>query len=85
MDMQTIVSLIGSLGFPIVMCLIMFKYIEQVEADNKETIEKMTQSHKEETDSLKDAFNNNTQVLTELKTMISALLGGKERHDNEGN
>lgn len=85
MDIQTVVSLIGSLGFPIVMCLIMFKYIEQVQADNKETIEKMTQSHKEETDSLKDAFNNNTQVLTELKTMIATLLGKDDNNEHERN
>lgn len=73
MDAQGITALIGSVGFPIVMCLIMFKYMEQIQADNKETIEKLNESHKQEVDALKESLNNNTTVLTELKTMLSVI------------
>lgn len=85
MDVQTAVSLIGSLGFPIVMCLVLIKYMEQIQQDNKETIEKLTESHKQETDALKESLNNNTNVLVELKTMFQMLTKGDNKNDNEGN
>ena len=75
MDTQAITALIGSVGFPIVMCLIMVKVMMQME-----------ESHKTEIDSLKESLNNNTNVLTRLETMLSILAGKEnETHDNERN
>lgn len=68
MDAQEIVSVIGSLGFPIVMCIIMLKLVFTME-----------ESHKEEVNSLKESLNNNTNVLTKLETMLSIYM-----KDNEG-
>lgn len=48
-------SLISTLGFPIAMCLIMCYYIN-----------KISESHKEETDKFAAALNNNTVVLQKL-------------------
>ena len=75
MDTQAITTLIGSVGFPIVMCLIMVKVMMQME-----------ESHKTEIESLKESLNNNTNVLTKLETMLS-MLARKENeiHDNERN
>ena len=75
MDTQAITALIGSVGFPIVMCLIMVRVMMQME-----------ESHKTEIDSLKESLNNNTNVLTKLETMLS-MLAGKEHeiHDHERN
>ena len=75
MDTQAITALIGSVGFPIVMCLIMVKVMMQME-----------ESHKTEIDSLKESLNNNTNVLTKLETMLS-MLAEKENeiHGNERN
>lgn len=75
MDTEAITTLIGSVGFPIVMCLIMVKVMMQME-----------ESHKTEIESLKESLNNNTNVLTKLETMLS-MLAGKENeiHDNERN
>lgn len=70
MDAQGITTLIGSVGFPIVMCLIMVKVMLQME-----------ESHKTEIDGLKESFNANTQVLTELKTMFSDALRKDEKTD----
>lgn len=70
MDGNAIISLIGSVGFPIVMCLILVDLMKKTE-----------DSHKEEIDSLKDAFNANTQILTELKTMFSDFM---REDDKEG-
>lgn len=64
MDAQGLTTLIGSVGFPIVMCLIMVKVMMQME-----------ESHKTEIDSLKESLNNNTNVLTKLETMLTMLTG----------
>ena len=75
MDAQAYTNLISSVGFPIVMCLIMVKLMARME-----------ESHKAEIDSLKDSLNNNTNVLTRLETMFSMLIRKEENnHDNEGN
>ena len=75
MDAQAYTTLISSVGFPIVMCLIMVKLMARME-----------ESHKAEIDTLKDSLNNNTNVLTRLETMLSMLIRKEEnKHDNEGN
>lgn len=71
MDAQGITSMIGSLGFPIVMCIIMIKLIFTME-----------ESHKEEIDSLKESLNNNTNVLTKLETMLNIYMKDNEDKTN---
>lgn len=71
MDAQAITTMIGSLGFPIVMCIIMIKLIFTME-----------QCHKEEINSLKESFNNNTNVLTKLETMLNIYMKDKEEKSN---
>ena len=75
MDAQAYTNLISSVGFPIVMCLIMVKLMARMEESNKAEI-----------DSLKDSLNNNTNVLTRLEAMFSMLIRKEDnKHDNEGN
>lgn len=50
-----IISSIGSLGFPIVMALMLLKQMND-----------MTNAHKEEINGLKDTINQNTIVLQKL-------------------
>lgn len=64
MDINAITALIGSVGFPIVMCLIMIKMMEDMQA-----------AHKEEINSLKESIDNNTIVLTRLETMFNTISG----------
>ena len=61
--MDSVTQLIASLGFPIVMCLLMFKYMQE-ESEKK----------KKEVDSLKDSLKENTVVLSDLKSMIQTLV-----------
>jgi starvation-inducible outer membrane lipoprotein len=56
MDIQTITSLIGALGFPIAACIAMFSML------NKERDE-----HKAEMAKVTEAINNNTIALEALK------------------
>lgn len=75
MDAQSYTNLISSVGFPIVMCLIMVKLMMRME-----------ESHKAEIDSLKEALNSNTNVLTKLETMLSIMVEKESgKHGNEGN
>ena len=56
MDVQTITTLIGSLGFPIAACIACFSML------NKERDE-----HKQEMAKVTEAINNNTIALVALK------------------
>ena len=56
MDFATIVQAIGSLGFPICMCIAMFYYMT-----------KQSEMHKEEVAKMTDALNNNTIALNRLE------------------
>ena len=68
MDTNTIIQIISSLGFPIVMCGALFWYMV-----------KQSETHQEETDRLKDTINENTKVLYKLTTLIKILTNEKER------
>lgn len=56
MDMQAIISLIGSLGFPIAACIAMFSMLEKEREEHKVEMAKIT-----------EAINNNTVALEALK------------------
>lgn len=60
MDIQALSTLIGSLGFPIVMCLLLFWYMKEQMAD-----------HKEETNALKEAINELKIAINTLTERIN--------------
>lgn len=66
MDFQAVITAIGSLGFPIVACCVMF-YLNL----------KMQEKHEEEMAKVTEAISNNTIALTEL----TAKIGGKENEN----
>lgn len=59
MDVNTYTSLIGSLGFPIVMCIMM--YVRMGKQDGL---------HQQEMDKLTESLNNNTVAITKLATKL---------------
>lgn len=59
MEFETVISAISTVGFPIAATLILGYLFLQEQKD-----------HKEETDSLKDAINSNTLIMTELKQLL---------------
>lgn len=63
MDVNNLTAIVGTLGFPIVMCLMFFKYIRQ-----------MTEQHKQEVKELSEAVNNNTLVMQQLIDKLEANL-----------
>ena len=59
MDMSTVTTAIGTLGFPIVGCIAMFVLLV-----------KIIKTHKEESAKMTEAINNNTTVIRELVSKL---------------
>lgn len=55
MDMNIIIQAITSVGFPIVMCLMLMWYVREISS-----------KHKEESDKFAEALNSNTLVIQKL-------------------
>ena len=66
MDPLTITEIITQVGFPIVVAAALFWYIN-----------KLTESHKEETEAMRKTIESNTNILMELKELIKQVI----RHD----
>lgn len=60
MDGQTVITAISTVGFPIVMCLILL-YMMYVN----------NEQHKEEMDKINEALNNNTLAVQHLTDMLA--------------
>lgn len=60
MEVNSIIQLVGSLGFPIVCCGALFW--RMIKSDDQ---------HKQEMDKISEALNNNTVALTRLTEKIS--------------
>lgn len=63
LDVTILTQLVGSLGFPIAMCIAMLWMLN-----------KTNENHKSEMDKITEALNNNTIALTKL----SSKIGGEE-------
>lgn len=73
MDINTIVSLIGSIGFPIIMCLIMVKYIQDLNNQYMTTIKVLTDNYHDDVEQLCETVANNTAAIN----MLLNKIGGK--------
>lgn len=61
MDANTLIQIIGSLGFPIAACIAMFMRME-----------KQDERHQTEMSSITEAINNNTNALIQLSAKLEA-------------
>lgn len=59
MSLDTVVSLISTVGFPICCCIALFYYMTKQREEHKEEVEKMT-----------EALNNNTIALKKLEIKL---------------
>lgn len=77
MTTQDIVTLIQSVGFPIVMCSLMAWYVKYIADKNREQITAEREAHKQEMSEVVAAVNNNTVVIEKLLTKLdSVTIGG---------
>lgn len=72
MDTQGIITLIQSVGFPIVMCGLMAWYVKYITDKNREQITAEREAHKEEMNEVVKAINNNTIVIERLIAKLEA-------------
>ena len=72
MSAQGIVTLIQSVGFPIVMCGLMTWYVKYITDKNREQITAEREAHKEEMNEVVKAINNNTIVIERLIAKLDA-------------
>ncbi len=61
--MNVITTLISNVGFPIAVCIALFYYME-----------KQNERHQQEVNKLNETVQSNTQVLSELCTLIKTLV-----------
>ena len=75
MDANTITTLIGSVGFPIVACIAMGLYVKYQTDQNNKEVENMRKEHKEEVQKMTEAINNNTIAMQKLVDKIELQCG----------
>lgn len=66
MDVNGIISIVGSLGFPIAACIAMGFFFSKTNENYRLDIKEMQSNHKTEMESVKEALNNNTIALQKL-------------------
>lgn len=63
MDIQVLSQIITSIGFPIVAAGALFWYVN-----------KLTESHRDETEAMRKTIESNTNILIELKELIKHMV-----------
>ena len=78
MDWNSLMQVVGTLGFPIVMCIALCYYIKSMTDKFQQQIDKITEQrleeqkeHKEEILKVTDIINNNTLAIQELSDRLS--------------
>ena len=66
MDIQMILTAIGTVGFPIVACCGMAYFFAKVNDNYRNDIKELIASHKEEVKAMTDSIANNTLVIQKL-------------------
>jgi len=66
MEFNTIITAIGSLGFPIVACCAMAYFFARVNDNYRNDIKELQKGHAEEMTKMTEAVNNNTLVIQKL-------------------
>ena len=64
--MNDIVTMITTVGFPIVACLFMGWYVKYQTDNYRSEVKDMQKEHKDEIQKVKEALNNNTLALQRL-------------------
>ena len=66
MDANVIITMIGSLGFPIVACIFIAIFFSKTQDNYRADIKEMQNTHKAETDKMTEAINNNNVLLQRI-------------------
>ena len=70
MDVNGIIQVVSSLGFPVACCGVVGWYVKYISDKNREQLDKIMDQHKEEMREVTVALNNNTLAITRLTDYI---------------
>lgn len=70
MDVNGIIQVVSSLGFPVACCGVVGWYVKYISDKNREQLDKIMDQHKEEMKEVTVALNNNTLAITRLTDYI---------------
>lgn len=73
MDANIWITLVSTVGFPIVMCGAMGWYVKYITDKNHEDMAREREQHDEEMKEITLAINNNTLALQKLSDMIGGI------------
>ena len=76
MDINGIVSIISSVGFPIAACIGLGWYVKYQTDNNNKEVSEMRREHQEEIAKVTDALNNNTLALQKLCDRLDCKIEG---------
>lgn len=66
MDFNTVLTAIGTTGFPIVACCAIAWFFNKINENYRNDIKELSASHKEEVKAMTEAINSNTLVIQKL-------------------
>lgn len=73
MDWNTAVTLISSLGFPIVACCFMAYFVKDLIARQREETKEQNDRHREEMLAFRTAIDNNTEALNRILDKLGGV------------
>ena len=76
MDLNTILTAIGTVGFPIVACIAIAWFFNKVNENYRNDIKELSASHKEEVKAMTEAINQNTLVIQKLCDSLDNIKRG---------
>lgn len=66
MDANVIITMVGSLGFPIVACIFMAIFFNKVNENYRQDIKELSSNHRDEMEKVTEAINNNNSLLERI-------------------
>lgn len=76
MDLNTILTAVGTVGFPIVACIAIAWFFNKVNENYRNDIKELSASHKEEVKAMTEAINQNTLVIQKLCDSLDDIKRG---------
>ena len=76
MTIETILTIIGSYGFPICACCAIAWFFNKVNENYRNDIKELSATHKEEVKAMTEAINQNTLVIQKLCDSLDDIKKG---------
>lgn len=73
--LTNIMQVVGSLGFPIVMCILLYNHLNEVQKQHTADLKAEREEHRNEIGELKDVINELKITLVSIRTIIGGNNG----------